>query len=362
MRIAVISPLDIRVPPLGYGGTELVVGLLTDGLVRRGHDVTLFASGDSITEAQLSSVCPRFLRGAGRNTQVLNLLNVLTCVQASAGFDLVHNHTALEGMALAEFFDAPVLTTLHGNLDPDMRVLFARYRGWFNTISASAKAELPEKDRFSGVIYNAIDVFSYPFNGRRRADSYLLFLSRISAEKGTHLAIETALRLGAPLVLAGNVDEVDREYFDSQVLPLVDGDRVRYIGEVDYFQKRELMSRARCLLAPITWEEPFGLFMVEAMACGTPVVAFKRGSAAEVIVHGRTGLVVDTLDEMVEAARKVDAIIDPRACREHVEERFDVPRMVDDYLDAYRKILSPGEFTKGVHVAAAPRAPLSERR
>ena len=128
MRIAMVSPLDIRVPPLGYGGTELVIGLLTDGLVRRGHDVTLFASGDSITKARLSSVCPRFLRGAGRNTQVLNLLNVLTCVQASAGFDLVHNHTALEGMALAEFSDAPVLTTLHGNLDPDMRLLFARYR------------------------------------------------------------------------------------------------------------------------------------------------------------------------------------------------------------------------------------------
>ena len=361
MRIAMISPLDIRVPPPGYGGTELIVGLLTDGLVRSGHDVTLFASGDSITEARLSSVCPRFLRGTGRNTKVLNLLNVLTCIEASERFDLIHNHTALEGMALAGFSDAPVLTTLHGHLDPDMCALFAHYRGWFNTISASAKSKLPEKDHFSGVIYNAIDVFSYPFNGRRRADSYLLFLSRISAEKGTHFAIETARRLGAPLVLAGNVDsEVDQEYFDSEILPLVDGDRVRYIGEVDYFQKRELMSQARCLLAPITWDEPFGLFMVEAMACGTPVVAFRRGSVPEVVAHGRTGLVVDTLDEMVEAARKVDAIIDPRACREHVEERFDVPRMVDDYLDAYSKILSRGEFTKRVDIAATPRAPANQ--
>jgi len=237
----------------------------------------------------------------------------------------------------AGLVDTPVLTTLHGGLAGDWLLLFERYRGWYNTISQSAKRLIPPKQRFAGVIYNAIDVGSHPVNTGPR-DDYLLYLSRISPEKGTHLAIEVARRSGQRLVIAGNVDDVDRPYFETEVLPRVDGGLIRYFGEADVVQKRELLARARCLLAPITWPEPFGLFFIEAMACGTPVVVFRRGSAPEVVEDGVTGYVVDTLGQMVEALGRVDRIL-PAACRRRVEENFDVGRMADDYLAAYRRVL-----------------------
>ena len=284
MRIAMIAPVDIRVPPSGYGGTELVVSLLTEELVARGHEVTLFASGDSLTTARLESVCPRFVRGSNSDAGLLNMLNMVSCLEQADRFDIIHNHTSLEGLSTAGLVKTPVLTTLHGNIDGDWRLLFTHYRGWYNTISRSAKSLLPEKERFAGVVPNAIDVKTYAFNSARR-DHHLLFLSRMSHEKGPHLAIEVARSLGCQLILAGNVDRVDEEYFRSQVLPKVDGDQIQYVGEVDFHRKRELLSKAYCLLAPITWPEPFGLFMVESMACGTPVLAFNRGAAPEVIKH-----------------------------------------------------------------------------
>ena len=337
MRIAMIAPLDIRVPPIGYGGTELVVSLLTEELVKRGHEITLFASGDSISQARLQAVCPHFLRGSKRDKGILNLLNVVACLQRAEEFDIIHNHTTIEGMSTAGLVNTPVLTTLHGDLKEDFRVLFSHYKGWYNTISRSAKSILPEKEGFVGVIYNAIDSGSYPFNSGQR-DDHLLYLSRISPEKGAHLAIQVAQRLGKRLIIAGNVDEVDQQYFQSQVLPHIDGKLIQFVGEVDYLQKRELLRQAKCLVAPITWAEPFGLFMVEAMACGTPVVVFKQGSASEVVDHGVTGFVVSTLEEMTNSIMNVSDI-NPARCREHVELRFNVPRMVDNYLLAYQLIL-----------------------
>jgi glycosyltransferase involved in cell wall biosynthesis len=339
MRIAIIAPLEMRVPPLGYGGTELVVSLLTEELAQRGHDVTLFASGDSVTRAKLASICPSFLQGSGRDASILTMLNVVSCLERADEFDIIHNHTCFEGLATAGLVKVPVLTTLHGGLSGDWLLLFERYKGWYNTISHSAKYLLPSKDRFAGVIYNAIDCASYPFNGGGRND-YLLFLSRMSHEKGPHLAIEVARRLEMRLILAGNVHPVDREYFQSQVLPQVDNDLVQYVGgEADQTRKRELLCGARCLLASINWPEPFGLFMVEGMACGTPVVAFNRGAAPEVVRHGVTGYVVETVAEMAEAVQQVSEL-DPNNCRRHVEENFDVSRLADDYLAAYQQILT----------------------
>jgi glycosyltransferase involved in cell wall biosynthesis len=336
MRIGIIAPLELRVPPVGYGGTELVVSLLTEELVRRGHEVTLFASGDSITRANLVSGCERFLRGSGRDSSILTMLHVASCLERASDFDVIHNHTALEGMATAGLTKTPVLTTLHGVMGGDWHLLFMRYRGWYSTISKAMKVLLPDKERFAGVVYNSIDVESYPFNSGKR-DDYLLFLSRISHEKGPHLAIEAAKRLNARLIIAGNVHSPDRRYFEEMVLPRVDGDQIVYVGEADYYRKRELMTRAHCLLAPVVWPEPFGLFMAEAMACGTPVVAFNNGASPEVVSHGKTGYIVNSLDEMTKAVKRVEGI-DPSACRTHVEQRFNVSRMVDDYLSAYIKI------------------------
>jgi glycosyltransferase involved in cell wall biosynthesis len=332
-----IAPLEMRVPPLGYGGTELVVSLLTEQLVRRGHDVTLFASGDSVTSARLVPGCDRFVRGSERDSGILTMLNVTACLDRAGEFDLVHNHTCFEGLATAGLVRTPVITTLHGGLDGDWLLLFERYRGWYNTISQSAKALLPPKERFAGVIYNAIDVSTFPYNAGWR-DDYLLYLSRISREKGAHLAIEVATRAKQRLIVAGNVDDVDRDYFDSEILPHIDGELVTYVGEADAATKRDLMRDARALLAPITWNEPFGLFLIEAMACGTPVVAFRKGSIAEVVEDSVTGFIVNTVEEMVAALGRLKEI-QAVACRRRVDERFDVPRMVDEYEKAYERIL-----------------------
>ena len=334
MRIAMLAPLEIRVPPVAYGGIELVVSLLTEELVRRGHDVSLFASGDSITAARLVPGSPRFLRGSGQERELLSLMNAVSCLEEADRFDVIHNHMMPEGVALAGLVDTPVLTTLHGRPAGTTRELFERYRGWYATISRSARALLPPKERFAGVVYNAIDCNSYPFNDGPR-DDHLLFLSRINEEKGPHLAIELARRLGRKLVIAGNADDDDRIFFEREVLPHVDGRQIQYVGEAGADAKRELLSRASCLVAPITWDEPFGLYLAEAMACGTPVVAIGRGAVPEVVLHGETGFVARDLDEMAEFVDRVDEI-DPARCRRHVEENFDVPRMADDYLAAYR--------------------------
>ncbi len=338
MRIGMIAPLEFRLPPIAYGGSEQVVSLLTEELVRRGHRVTLFATGDSVTNAELVSGAPYGLRGTNRDKNVLNMLNAAACMERAVEFDVIHNHVPLEGMPLAALVETPVLTTFHGGFAGDWARLYNSYKGWYNTISKSASSLLELHDRYVGVIYNAIDVDSYPYNPDERED-FALFLSRISHEKGPDIAIEAAIRGGFRLVIAGNVDEPDKEFFESRVLPLVDDDQIQYVGEADAGTKRDLYSRARFLLAPITWEEPFGLFLAEAMACGTPVIAFNRGAAPEVIEDGVTGYIVEDIEAMVDAVLRIDRI-DPASCRKRVEDRFNVERMTDDFLAAYEAINS----------------------
>ncbi|MBI3976910.1 MAG: glycosyltransferase family 4 protein [Chloroflexi bacterium] len=349
MRIAQIAPLIESVPPVGYGGTELIVSLLTDGLVRAGHRVTLFASGDSRTAARLRSVIPRNLRCAGLggalkgpNVHIYHLLNAVACFEEAADFDLIHNHAWVETMIVAALVRTPLLTTLHNLVDEHAARAWDVYPGSYNTTSWSAYCHLPAtlrqdpRSRFAGFVHHGIDYRSFPFSPR--GQGYLLTLNRICPEKGTHEAIAAARRLGRPLVIAGKVDDGDTEYFHSRVEPYVDGQHVRYVGEADAEAKRLLYAGADCLLNPIRWPEPFGLVMIEAMACGTPVVAFDYGAVPEIVAHGRTGFVVRDVDEMVAAVRRVEEI-DRRACRRHVEVAFSHERMVADYLDLYEKIL-----------------------
>lgn len=340
MRIAMIAPLEMRVPPVGYGGTELVVSLLTEALIRRGHSVTLFASGDSVTKAELVPGSDYFLRNSDKSPQekhILEIQNVVNCLSRSGEFDIAHNHSFPAGVAMAGFFQIPVLTTLHNQLNESGRRLFLGYQGWYNTISHSAKKLVPDIVNFAGVIYNAIDCDSYPFNEGER-EGYLFFLASLREAKAPHLAIEVAKRLGRRLLLAGNIYKADEEYFRQKIEPEIDGDLIQYFGEADARQKRELLFQADCLIAPITWPEPFGLYFVEAMASGVPVITFNQGAAPEVVSHRATGFVVNTMAEMVASVKNVP-MISREYCRKYAGERFGIERMVNDYLQAYSLIL-----------------------
>jgi glycosyltransferase involved in cell wall biosynthesis len=311
------------------------VSLLTEELVRRGHDVTLYATGDSLTGARLRSVCPYPLRAVDpANPLSYQLVHLAALLRDSHEFDVIHNHCGELLMAFAPVTAAPMLTTVHGPMAPETRIVWDHYDGYFNSISQSAKNGFPDRG-YVGVVYNGVDVGSFPFCAEK--DDYLLFLGRLSLEKGTHLAIEVARALGQRLILAGKVDRVDRQYFDEKVAPLIDGSLVTFVGEADAPGKRELFAHARCLLHPVTWPEPFGLVMAEAMACGTPVVGLRQGSVPEVVRHGETGFVVDSVDEMVEAVQCVQDI-DPYRCRAHVAARFSADQMVSGYERLYQQI------------------------
>lgn len=355
MRILQLAPLWERVPPPAYGGTEAVVALLTDELVRRGHDVTLAASGDSRTGARLASVYPRSLRTATdvHDRSPHDWLHVAAALEMAKDFDIVHNHAGDLAVAFTGLLSTPVLTTMHCLVTPDTRPLWNRYPWYYNAIShAERRSVAPIRGGIdAGVVYNGVDVDSFPFSSDK--DDYLLYLSRISPEKGPHTAIQVARKLGKRLVIAGKVDAYDRQFFETVVRPEIDGEQVTFVGEADGKLKRELYRRALCLLMPLDWEEPFGLVMVEAMACGTPVIVFPRGAAPEIVKDGETGFLVRDADEMARAVGRVDRI-DPAACRRHAEERFGPEPMTAGYLEVYGRILA--ETRRGIYALAAPAA------
>ncbi len=356
MRILQVAPLWETVPPPAYGGTEAVVSVLCEELVRRGHDVTLCAAGDSTTAAELFSIYHRSLRTASdiQTPLVYDLMHAALSLKQASSFDIVHNHAGEIVMAMSHLVDVPMLTTMHCLITPDTKFIWDSYLGSYNTISRSQKGLMPAiaNNNYCGVVYNAIDVASFPYDEDK--EDYLLFLSRVSPDKAPHLAVEVAKRLGKRIIVAGKVDPnpIDQGYFRTTLAPLVDGDQVQFFGEANSRQKRKLYAKARCLLIPLRWEEPFGLVLAEAMACGTPVVAFRRGAASEVVVHGETGYLVEDLDRMVEAVRKVDQI-DPARCRRHVEENFGPQRMAAGYLNVYQRLLDQ----VAVKPALTPLAP-----
>ena len=342
MRIAQLAPTYERVPPATYGGTELVVGLITEELVRRGHDVTLYASGDSETSADLRSITSRAVRygevvDGVRHAEYYQLVNAQVCyADAEAGeFDIVHNHAGIEGLVLGATSTTPVLTTNHNPYVPMTKPIWDAYPWAHNSLSAASAETFPAEGAVAPILHG-IDVETFPFGERPAGD--LLFLGRFSPEKGAARAIEAARLAGRRLVLVGKVDAVDAAHFAEVIEPQLDGDQIRYVGEADATQKRQLLADARALLFPIEWDEPFGLVMIEAMACGTPVLGFRRASVPEVVEPGVTGFVVDDLDGLVRAIDHADGI-DRRACRRRAEQRFGVGRMVDDYERAYAEVI-----------------------
>ncbi|MEN9208321.1 MAG: glycosyltransferase family 4 protein [Gloeomargarita sp. GMQP_bins_120] len=342
MRIAQIAPLHESVPPKLYGGTERVVYWLTEELVRRGHEVTLFASGDSQTQARLVPFCPRALRLDPNAIDAVapHILMVEKVFQMAQEFDVIHGHVDYFPYPLARRHpQVAFLSTLHGRLDiPELQPLYDEFGDIpVVSISHAQRTPLPQA-RWIGTVYHGLPLDLHPFYPE--PGDYLAFLGRVSPEKGLDTAIEIATRLGMPLKASIKIDRVDRFYYESQIEPLVRGNPlVELIGEITEKDKSEFLGRAYAVLFPIRWPEPFGLVMIEAMACGTPVIAMRCGSVPEVMADGETGFVVDSVAAAVEAVGKVGELSRQRV-RQIFEKRFSVERMTDDYEALYRQLLA----------------------
>lgn len=342
MRIAQVAPLYESVPPKLYGGTERVVSWLTEELVRQGHEVTLFASGDSVTTARLVPDSEHSLRLDAdcidpTAHHVRQLEHVFRMVDE---FDLIHFHTDYMHYPLSRRHRNVRLTTLHGRLDiPDLVPLYREFPDEpLVSISDAQRRPLPWAN-WRGTVYHGLppDLFTAG-NG---SGGYLAFVGRFSPEKGPDAAIEIARRVRMPLKLAAKLEEVDRKYFESAVQPLLDPPAIEWVGEINEEQKNDFLGQAHALLFPIDWEEPFGLVMIEAMACGTPVIAYPRGSVAEVMIEGVTGFMVNGVEEAVAAVRRVERM-DRAQCRQAFEARYTAERMAADYLRLYRELLEEG--------------------
>lgn len=344
MRIALVCSLIEPVPPILYGGTERVVSVLTEELVRRGHDVTLFASGDSQTSAKLVACAPRGLRldPAVKDTVAPTLFELGEVYRRASEFDVIHNHVDYLAFPFSRLSSVPTITTAHGRLDlAEVRRLYDMFREHrLVSISNDQASHLPHANWIAN-IYNGIDVQNLKF--RSKPGDYLVFLGRISPEKRPDRAIEIARDVGMRIVIAAKVDSVDRDYFDAAIKPLVDGSRlVEFIGEVDEAGKAELLGGAYAYLFPIDWPEPFGLTMIEAMATGTPVIASRNGSVPEVVVDGVTGFVCDSFRGMAEAVERAGEL-DRAKCREHVEQNFSPATMASSYEAVYRSVVESND-------------------
>lgn len=338
MKIAQIAPLSESVPPRLYGGTERVVSWLSEELVRLGHDVTLFASGDSISSAKLVPCAQQALRlNPDVRDPVPYYMLMLDRVRRRANdFDVLHFHIDAYHFPLFREIAPRTLTTLHGRQDlPEQQALYAGFPEMpLVSISDDQRRPVPNAN-FAATIHHGMPLDLHSFTANPRG-GYLAFLGRISPEKGVDRAIAIAQAAGLPLKIAAKVDKVDRDYFHEQIEPLLQLPGVEYIGEIDEQQKTRFLGEALALLFPVDWPEPFGLVLIEAMACGTPVLAFRRGSVAEVLENGRTGIIVDSVEEAIAAVPNVLAL-DRHAVRRRFEQRFSARRMADDYLALYAR-------------------------
>jgi glycosyltransferase involved in cell wall biosynthesis len=338
MRIAQVSPLIESVPPKAYGGTERIVSYLTEGLVNHGHQVTLFASADSVTKAKLVSVCPQGLRLYENKVDTLayHYVQLEEVVKSASEFDVIHFHNDYLHFPVSRHLNYAHLNTLHGRLDiPGLSLLYEKFPDMpVVSISNHQRLALPQANWISN-IYHGLPIELY--RPEIRAGSYLAFLGRISIEKRLDRAIKIAQQAGIPLKVAAKIDPSDTKYFEKKIKHLLDDPLVEFIGEIGEDQKGEFLGNAAALLFPIDWPEPFGLVMIEAMACGTPVIAYNQGSVPEIVDEGITGYIVSSVPEAVKAISKLHRI-DREACRKKFEERFDVNRMVIDYENVYIRV------------------------
>ena len=340
MRIAQVAPLYESVPPKYYGGTERVVSYLTEELVHQGHEVTLFASGDSVTKAHLVAACRRSLRldkycVDQLSHQILMLEHVF---QRATEFDIIHFHVDYLHFPLSRRQPITHVTTLHGRLDiPDLAPLYQEFRDMpVISISNMQREPIPWAN-WQATVYHGIPADMYRF--RMEPGRYLAFLGRISPEKRVDRAIEIAKRVQIPLKIAAKVDPVDKKYFKREIEPLLADPLVEHLGEIGDREKNEFLGNAYALLLPIDWPEPFGLVIIEAMACGTPVIAYRGGAVPEVMEEGHTGFIVETLEDAVRAVRRVPELSRKR-CREVFEKRFSAARMAHDYVQVYKRLIS----------------------
>jgi glycosyltransferase involved in cell wall biosynthesis len=334
MRIAMLAPIAWRVPPRHYGPWERVVSILTEGLVERGVDVTLFATADSLTKAKLAAIAPRpYNEDPSLDSKVWECLHISEVFERAEEFDLIHNHFDFLPLTYSGLVRTPMLTTIHGFSSEKILPVYIKYNGRVYYVSISEADRHPKLD-YIATVYHGIPLEEFTL--RQDHGDYLLFFGRIHHEKGTSEAIEVAKRSGMRLLIAGIIQ--DQKYFDEEVKPHLDGSRICYLGSVGPEGRDELLGRAYALLHLINFDEPFGLSLVEAMATGTPVIARPRGAVPEVIQDGVTGFLVDTVEEVVEVLPKVQEL-DRARIRRHVEEHFSSRKMVEGYLRVYQEIL-----------------------
>ena len=339
MRIAQVAPLYERVPPRGYGGTERIVSYLSEELIDQGHDVTLFASGDSLTKGRLIAPCKRSLR-LDSNCEmplVYHVLELDQVFQNAASFDIIHFHNDYLHFPFMRRLGKPHVTTLHGRLDlPDLLPLYEEFCDVpVVSISNSQRRPLPSVS-WQGTVYHGLPLNLYDESTSQ--GTYLAFLGRISPEKRVDRAIEIAKRSNIPLKIAAKVDAVDRCYMETKIRPLLDHPLIEFIGEIGETEKREFLGNAYALLFPIDWVEPFGLVMIEAMACGTPTIAFRQGSVPEIIDPGVTGFIVESIEESLHVLEEIPRF-DRGRCRQVFEARFSAHRMASDYLRIYQRLI-----------------------
>ena len=334
MKIGMLSPIAWRTPPRHYGPWENVVFLLTEALVKRGIDVTLFATGDSLTSARLRAVCKKgYEEDRSIEPKVWECLHISEVFEHAGEFDLIHNNFDFLPLTYSGLISTPVITTIHGFSSPKIYPVYQKYNDRAFYVSISKADRLDSLDYVANV-YHGIDISQFTF--QQRPGEYLLFFGRIHIDKGAGEAIEIAKKSGMKLIMAGIIQ--DSQYYEKNIRPFIDGRRVVYVGSAGPEKRDSLLGNAYALLHPINFNEPFGLSVVESMACGTPVIAFNRGSMPELINHGHNGFLVQTVDEAVAAVHDIP-MIERSACRRVVEERFTADRMAKDYIDVYRRIL-----------------------